>query len=139
MQESSAVLNHHTPFTVPILHTRASASGSRISERLWGGPKLRRSIQSETTVWGYREELVRVLGQCRPNICASRCPSEACLRRLEGDGSASEDLAPLAGESDEKCMAQYMPAIGDELEYNPPSNEFPFDHALSTLRFVLRA
>ncbi|KAJ9612514.1 hypothetical protein H2200_004111 [Cladophialophora chaetospira] len=36
--------------------------------------------------------------------------------RLELDGSTSQDLAPFAGEQDEKCMARYMPNVAKELE-----------------------
>ena len=36
--------------------------------------------------------------------------------KLGADGSVGEDLAPLAAGRDQRCMAQYMPEIGPELE-----------------------
>lgn len=36
--------------------------------------------------------------------------------RLDADGSAGEDLAPLAAGNDEGCMARYMPAVEPESE-----------------------
>lgn len=36
--------------------------------------------------------------------------------RLEEDGSVGSDLAPLARESDERCMARYIPLVAEELE-----------------------